>query len=801
MTEQNKKAVSVEINGKAYGASAGQTIIQVADKHGVYIPRFCYHEKLSVVANCRMCLVEVANAPKPMPACATPVANGMQVMTSSKKAVDAQRAVMAFLLVNHPLDCPVCDQGGSCELQDLSMGFGRGTSEFTLPKRAVADKDIGPLVKTHMTRCIHCTRCVRFGEEIAGMRELGATGRGEHMEIGTYVSKMMRSELSGNAIDICPVGALTSKPFAFSARHWELKQHPSVSPHDAVGSHLYLHTRGDAYHPGRRVMKVIPRFAPDTNENWLSDRDRFSYEGLHSPDRLLAPEIKIAGKWQTVPWQEALDHASDALMKIIAAHGPEQLAGLASSQCTTESFYSFQTWLRGLGCAHLDFRGLQRDFSDDEYAAAMPANDTGLAVIEQSDVVFLVGSCVRQEQPMLNHRIRKAVLRGAKVISLHTMPYDANYDLSHELVVDMDHMVAALAYWAVHCLGEHAPAEWSVYAEKTVSQAMLKDMAVLWQQAKRGLVVLGSDACHHPHAALIRQILAFMVQHQGCNVLTLSVGPNAAGACMAGMLPHCDAGGQAVSHPGEHAMAMMQSPKKAYVLLNHEPEWDHARPDIALAALKQAEIVLCCTPFATDTMREYATVLLPIAPFAFEDGSYVNMMGAVQSMQALPSEQLEVRQAWQVFQSLAGLMSVSGLSFTEAKQMTDQLQAQPMNEPVARTSWQWPALPTAAERQQGKYRCILRTHMYQIDPLVRRSKPLQVVAQSEVLTAYLHPEAIANLGLSTGDSVVVHSGDQCLTMAYAACDQIPTDGILLYRQDATQCALVQGAWLRVERGQ
>ena len=804
MTEQNKQTCAVEINGKPYDAKAGQTIIQVADQHGVYIPRFCYHDKLSVVANCRMCLVEVANAPKPMPACATPVSDGMQVMTSSQKALSAQRAVMSFLLINHPLDCPVCDQGGSCELQDLSMGFGRGKSDFTLPKRAVVDKNIGPLIETHMTRCIHCTRCVRFGEEIAGMRELGATGRGEHMEIGTYVSKMVRSELSGNAIDICPVGALTSKPFAFSARHWELTQHPSISPHDGVGSNLYLHTRGDAYHAGRTVMKVIPRFQADINENWISDRDRFSYAALNSEQRLLAPEIKMNGAWQTVSWPEALDYVANELTQVIADHGSDKIAGLASAQCTTEGLYCFQTWLRGLGCSHIDFRSQQQDFSDDHCVPMAPTYDGDLDSIEHCDVFFLLGANVRQEQPMLNHRVRKAVLRGAKVISLHMMPYEANHALAHELVLGIEDMVYALAYWAAQCLGEDAPSQWSDYLAKAPQQDVLDAISVLWKEAKQAVLLFGAGACNHPYAATLRQLLACVQQHQACKVMSLATGPNVAGAQVAGVLPHRDVVGQRVSHPGDHATAMMSSAKQAYVLFNHEPEWDHANPDLAMSALKQASTVLCCTPFVTDVMRDYANVLLPVAPFGYEDGCYVNITGTWQTMQALPSEHAGMQQAWKVFKSLADMMSVASLDFTKVHQIREHLQSQtPAQLPKPSTeqpAWQWPTWENQAAKE-GYFRCIVRTHMYHIDPLVRRSGPLQEIAKLALNTVYLHPDAIAKLGLTSDDSVTVHCHDQQLVLQYQSCAKLPKDSIVIYRRNGTQGALVQGDWLKVARGQ
>ena len=431
--------LGIEIDGRAFRARKGQMVIEVADANAIPIPRFCYHHKLTVAANCRMCLVEVERAPKPLPACATPVMEGMKVFTRSKTARAAQKSVMEFLLINHPLDCPICDQGGECELQDVAMGYGRDVSRFNERKRAVEDKDLGPLIATDMTRCIHCTRCVRFGEEVAGMPELGATGRGEDMEIGTFIAGSVDSELSGNVIDLCPVGALTSKPFRFRARAWEMAQRDGVAPHDAVGSNIHLHVRRD------RVMRVVPRANEAINEVWLSDRDRFGYEGLYSEDRVRAPMVRRGGTWREVSWEEALEATAAGLREVVASSGGAALGALASASCTVEELFLFQRLVRGLGSANVDHRVRQRDFSDQDAAPGHPSIGMGVDDLERLDAALLIGSCARKEHPIVNHRLRKASLAGAAVTYLDVMAHDLNLAPAARMVVPPPELVGALA--------------------------------------------------------------------------------------------------------------------------------------------------------------------------------------------------------------------------------------------------------------------------------------------------------------------------------------------------------------------
>ena len=415
---------NIEIDGQAFEVENGKMIIEVADEAGIYIPRFCYHKKLSVAANCRMCLVEVENGRKTVPACATPITNGMKVFTKSKEAIRSQQAVMEFLLINHPLDCPICDQGGECELQDLSMGFGHDSTTYGESKRAVKDDDLGPLIETEMTRCIHCTRCVRFGDEIAGVRELGATGRGEKTQIGTYIKHSMTSEVSANIIDLCPVGALTSKPYRFTARAWEMTQHESVAPHDCLGSNLFLHVRRNS------LMRTVPKEHDDLNETWLSDRDRFSYLGLNSPERASQPLIKRNGQWEVVDWPTALKFAADGMSRVVKQHGPEQLAAFASSSSTLEEFYLLQKLMRGMGVNNIDHRLQQTDFRDQDGQPMQPTSSLPYAELENQDSLFIIGCNLEKELPLAGVRVRKAFRNGAKICALNPVDYDYHFDVA-----------------------------------------------------------------------------------------------------------------------------------------------------------------------------------------------------------------------------------------------------------------------------------------------------------------------------------------------------------------------------------
>ncbi len=585
--------VKIEIDGIKVDARDGAMLIEAADEAGIPIPRFCYHKKLSVAANCRMCLVEVEKAAKPLPACATPITDGMRVYTRSPKALDAQRGVMEFLLINHPLDCPICDQGGECDLQDLAMGYGASGSRFGEKKRVVKDKNLGPLISTDMTRCIHCTRCVRFGEEVAGIKELGATGRGEHMRIGTYIERAVSSEMSGNVIDLCPVGALTSKPFRYSARSWEMQETPAVAPHDCAGSNVLVQTRRG------RVMRVLPRENEEINETWLSDRDRFAYEGLNSPDRLDAPRIKKDGQWQSVTWEVALEFAVQGLKNLVSRHGAGQLGALISPSATLEEMYLLQRLVRGMGSANIDHRLRQCDFSDQDIAPVYPSLGQPISNLEKVDCALLVGSNIRKDQPILGHRLRKAALAGAKISFINPVDYGVRFPVANKITTSpagMERALAGVVKALLSISGASAPEGLhDLLAKITVDDAQTA-IAKQLAAAKNGTLLLGLGAIHHPAFSTLRALAGVAAQLSGAKLGYLTMGSNTAGGWLAGALPHRDVGGKSLSY-GLNARSMVESKLKGYVLFGIEPEYDMADAVSALAAVKSAEFVVSLSSF------------------------------------------------------------------------------------------------------------------------------------------------------------------------------------------------------------
>lgn len=603
--------IEIEINGQKLETTQGSMIIEVADKAGIAIPRFCYHKKLSVAANCRMCLVEVEKAPKPLPACATPVTPGMKVFTNSVKAVDAQKSVMEFLLINHPLDCPICDQGGSCELQDISMEYGQDFSRYEEGKRSVKDEDLGPLVSTDMTRCIQCTRCVRFGQEIADLRELGTIGRNDRMEIGTYLKDQgLKSELSGNVIDLCPVGALTSKPFRFKARAWELTQSPSIAPHDCVGSNIYLHTlRG-------KVMRVIPRENEAVNEIWLSDRDRFSYEGLYSDDRLLKPMVKENNHWKEVDWAYALDVAA----KQLRHSQPHETAAFASPNATLEEFYLLQKFMRGIGSPHVDHRLHAADLSDQFFMPLYPGLGMPIEDIEKQKAILIIGSNLKHEAPLLALRVRKAAARGAEVVYV-----DAN----------------AL--------------------EKITGEP--------------SLILLGAQAHNHPQASIIRRRAQQLALKHNAILGYVTEGANTAGAWIAGCVPHRGPYGENITPAGYDIHQALQANLKSFILFNIEPEHDYVNSVRMIEKLNGANSVISLTAYKTPSLLETCTVLLPISPYAETSGSYINIEGRVQSFDAATPSLGESRPAWKILRVFGNLFQLAGFDYTDSLAVRDELLA------------------------------------------------------------------------------------------------------------------------------
>ena len=761
--------LSIEIDGRACEARKGQMLIEVADANAIPIPRFCYHEKLSVAANCRMCLVEVERAPKPLPACATPVMDGMKVFTRSKTARNAQKSVMEFLLINHPLDCPICDQGGECELQDVAMGYGRDVSRFNERKRAVEDKDLGPLIATDMTRCIHCTRCVRFGEEVGGMPELGATGRSEDMEIGTFITRSVDSELSGNVIDLCPVGALTSKPFRFRARAWEMAQHDGVAPHDSVGSNIHLHVRRG------RVLRVVPRANESINEVWISDRDRFGYEGLYSEDRVLSPMVKRDGEWYEVSWEEALEAAAEGLRKVVAEKGGDAIGALASASCTVEELYLFQKLVRGIGSGNLDHRVRQRDFSDQDAAPSYPSMGMGVDELERLDAVLLVGSCTRKEHPIVNHRLRKASLAGASVMYLDVMTHDLNIAPAARIVVAPSKLasrLAAVAMAAARLTGKE-PKGLAALAAGVEVDADAERIARTLVDAGRAAIFLGPQVICHGDAAALRGLAACLADLTGATLGTLDEGANPAGAWLAGVVPHREALVAPAKRAGLDTRAMIEAGLDAYVLMGLEPELDCADGARAREALNRARFVVTLSTFGSEAMSEYADVILPVAAFAETEGTFVNLSGTWQSFGAATPPYADSRPAWRVLRVLGNLFKLDGF---EQETIDDVREELGESGPARAPAWTLP--PSLPESVDGGIERIASVPIYAADPLVRRSKPLQATKDAEFAGVSLSPATLERLGVEDGEPVEVRRGGGGVVLDVVA-DGRTSDGCAL----------------------
>ena len=675
--------VNIEVDGKPVEARPGQMVIEVTDKIGAYVPRFCYHEKLSVAANCRMCLVDIEGAPKPIPACAQPVNEGMKIFTKSPRAIAAQKATMEFLLINHPLDCPICDQGGECELQDLAMGYGRDVSRYNDGKRVVKDKDIGPLVSTDMTRCIHCTRCVRFGEEIQGKPQLGTTLRGENVVISTYVEQNIDHELSANIIDLCPVGALNNKPYRYSARAWEMAQRATVAPHDCVGSNLYAHVlRGT-------IKRIVPRSNEAINESWLADRDRFSYEAIYSADRLAQPRIKESGEWRDIDWEEALEAAADVFKDA------DTVGLLASPSATVEEGHLLARLAKHLGTPNLDHRIERRDFSDQDNDPAFPWLGCSIADIEKQDVIVVIGSHIRQEAPILAHRLRKAALAGASVNFVSSE--------EHEYFFDVDNYVSGAGL------------------VQLLSGDAIKPVVEKLEKAKNALVLMGNIAGRHRAFSAVRSLAADIATRTGAKLGTLSPGANSAGLSLAGVLPQ--------KGEGLHAGAMLDATLDATLLLNVEPDADFHAADDAVVKLAEQDFVIALTPFVSDALLEAADLLLPIGTFAETSGTYVNVEGTWQSFSGVANPVGEARPAWKVLRVLGNLVGADGFDYVTSEDVLAECResigdvGEPVGGPSGPNSFTAEAAPAAESADQPADE--IDVPLYSVDGLVRRATALQ----------------------------------------------------------------------------
>jgi NADH-quinone oxidoreductase subunit G len=698
----------ITIDGTRVEIADGSMVMHAAEKLGTYIPHFCYHKKLSIAANCRMCLVDVEKAPKPMPACATPVTNGMVVHTRSDKAIKAQQSVMEFLLINHPLDCPICDQGGECQLQDLAVGYGGSSSRYEEEKRVVLHKDVGPLISMEeMSRCIHCTRCVRFGQEVAGVMELGMIHRGEHSEITTVLGDTVDSEVSGNMIDLCPVGALTSKPFRYTARNWELSRRKSVSPHDSTGANLIVQVKSN------RVMRVLPLENEAVNECWLADRDRFSYEAVNSDERLTAPMLKQGGQWQTVDWQTALEYVANGLKNVKAEHGAGAIGLLASPHSTVEELFLAGALVRGLGSENIDYRLRHAQFAAPEGVRWLGTSIAALSTLQR---VLVVGSNLRKEHPLFSLRIRAAVRKGAQVSRLHHVAHDWAMSLASSVTVPVAQWAQVLADVAsavAQSRGLSAPAQGNATdAAKAIAASLLS--------GERKAILLGNAAAHAGNASTLLALAQWIAEATGATVGYLTEAANTVGAQLVKAYP---------GHGGLNAAQMLSGSLKAAILLNTEPEFDSAAGASAAQALAQAGMVVTLSPFKANLA--FSDVLLPIAPWTETPGTFVNAEGRVQSFHAVVKPLGEARAAWKVLRVLGNLLGLPGFEYDSAQQVLVAARGeadagQPMVQGSVLSNRTCAQVDLSLDAGTP-----VTAAIYQLDSIVRRAESLQLTADGQ----------------------------------------------------------------------
>ena len=700
--------VEIELDGKKVEVTEGCMVMHAAEKVGTYIPHFCYHKKLSIAANCRMCLVEVEKAPKPLPACATPVTQGMIVRTKSDKAIKAQQSVMEFLLINHPLDCPICDQGGECQLQDLAVGYGGDSSRYGEEKRVVAHKDVGPLISMEeMTRCIHCTRCVRFGQEIAGVMELGMVNRGEHSEITTVIGDTVDSELSGNMIDLCPVGALTSKPFRYSARTWELSRRKSVSPHDSTGANLIVQVKN------HKVMRVVPFENEDVNECWIADRDRFSYEALNSPDRLTRPMLKQGGEWKEVDWQTALEYVANGLRCVKTEHGAQSIGALVSPHSTVEELFLAGALVRGLGSDNIDHRLRHAEFGKAEGVRWLGTSIASLSTLQS---VLVVGSNLRKDHPLFAQRIRQAARHGCAVNAINSVASDW-------AIPNVRTKLAPAAGWST-ALAEVAAA---IAAEKGVAAPVqgaatseeARAIAAALLTGERKAILLGNGAAHHVQASSLLALAQWIGAQTGATVGYLTEAANTVGAQFVGAQPQ---------EGGLNAAQMLDGRLKAALLLNVEPEHDSALGAAAAQALAQTDMVVTLSPFKTNL--EFSDVLLPIAPFSETSGSFVNAEGRLQSFHAVVKPAGEARPAWKVLRVLGNLLGLEGMDYETSQDVLVRATGKPAGECTLLPAERLSNATSAEPKLGGECAEPVVAAIYQLDSLVRRAPSLQLTADA-----------------------------------------------------------------------
>ncbi len=705
-----------ELDGKKITLEKGSTILEAALKEGKFIPHFCYHKKLSIAANCRMCLVEVEKSPKPVASCATPITDGMKVYTTSKMAIEAQKGVMEFLLINHPLDCPVCDQGGECRLQDLAVGYGRVESRFEEEKRAVTNKDMGPLISTEMTRCIHCSRCVRFSAEIAGEQEIGMNYRNNHVEVMPFIGKTVNSELSGNVIDLCPVGALTSKPYRHKHRSWELSRRKTISPHDGLGSNLLVQV--DKYH---KVVRVLPYENENLNECWISDRDRFSYEGLYHEDRILYPMIKYDNQWMKVDWNTALNYVAESLLRIKKEYSTNDIGVLANSISTTEELFLLQKLMRQLDINNIDYRLAQSDLyispEDENKIRYIGGNINSILDCKS---ILLIGCLIRSEQPLLALKIRQAVKNGAELSSINVLKQDFLCQIENEnnVVIDPREITNFLA----QILKVLDPNNQEIdFSEVTPSNESKKIANSLTKES--GLILLGEIAKSHPQYSLIQQLVQAISNITNIKIGFLSGSANEVGAQLVGCVPYKGFLNNKVKS-GMDVMQMLTNPRKGYVLFNTELERDVYNSSLALAALKNAKSVTVISPYINEHIREYADVILPITPFTETAGSYINMQGDWQKFNGVTTPLGDSKPGWKVIRVLANILNLNGFDYDSIDGVREEISSLNENKDHLNNHISINKIKITTPELQNLVRVGTKGY-YNTDSIVRRASSLQ----------------------------------------------------------------------------
>ena len=763
--------LKIEVDGRQVVVAHGATVMDAANQLGIYVPHFCYHKKLSIAANCRMCLVQVEKAPKPLPACATPVSDGMKVWTHSEPAVKAQQGVMEFLLINHPLDCPICDQGGECQLQDLAVGYGGSASRFAEPKRVVFHKELGPLISAEeMARCIQCTRCVRFGQEIAGVMELGMIGRGEHSEIVAFVGKTIDSELSGNSIDVCPVGALTSKPFRYSARTWELARRKSVSPHDSLGSNLVVQVKGN------RVMRVLPLENEAVNECWISDKDRFSYEGLNSPERLTAPMVKQGGEWKAVDWQTALEYVANGLKDVVGKHGPQSLGALVSPHATLEELTLAARLVRGLGSDNIDFRLRQSDFRGEARPGTAPWLGLSVTELNALDRALVVGSFLRKDHPLVAQRLRQAAKKGTQVSMLHSVDDDWLLRVEHKAIVAPSQLpseLAGIVVAAAQAGGKSVPAALAGVEPSDSAKAIAASLL----SGKKTAILLGNYALQHTAASQLHALAQLLAELTGATLGFLTDAANTVGAHIA--LARPEAGGM-------NARAMLDDPRHAYVVLHAEPEFDFANAVVARSALERADLVVVMSPFRHGTA--YADVLLPIAPFTETAGTFVSSEGRVQSFHGVVTPLGETRPGWKVLRVLGTMLGLPGFTADTAEDVRASV-LPAGGDLAANLSNATSVAPDGPAASASPVERVADVPIYFADALVRRAPSLQRTADAKAPRARMHRSLYETLGLTHGAQVKVTQGQGEAVLTAMVDAAVPPGVVRIAAAHASTCGL------------